>query len=56
MKIDLQELKDSVDRELLRLEKRRSELQERKEQIEAVQRLVHEVGMANDKTDESEET
>jgi hypothetical protein len=45
MKVDLQELKDSVDRELVQLEKRRTELQGRKEQIEAVQRLVHEVGV-----------
>lgn len=44
MKVDLQELKESVDQELVKLEKRRAELQERKEQIEAIQRLVHEVG------------
>lgn len=44
MKVDLQELKESVDQELVKLERRRAELQERKEQIEAIQRLVHEVG------------
>jgi hypothetical protein len=47
MKIDLQELKDRIDRELLAVEKRRDELIQQKEHIEAVQRLNHELSNGN---------
>jgi len=52
MKIDLQELKDRIDRELLAVEKRRDELIQQKEHIEAVQRLNHELSNGSDEKQE----
>ena len=40
MKVDLGELKESVDQELIQMEQRRQALESQREHIEAVQRIV----------------